>query len=304
VSRPTRAAPGGRAYLDLQNLSRREGQDMQTLLVLYVLERFLARLAVSEHADRFVLKGGMLLAALRARRATVDADFLATQLANDEATVLARIVEIALVTPPVEDGVSYRVHTARAGTIRDGDLYTGVRVSMDVAVAAAVVKLRLDVSVGDPVTPAPAPVAYPTLLQGHPDFTVLGYPLVTVLAEKLCSAVDLGAGNSRVRDYADIWTLTGLHDLHGNQLHAALQATSTHRGVELRSLTLVLKDFAATRADTYDAYRRRLGAYADHLPESLAAVVAAVISFAEPVLTGSLPHDSTWRAVPRTWRQP
>jgi hypothetical protein len=90
VSRPTRADAGGRAYLDLQNLSHREGRDMQALLVLYVLERFLARLAITEHADRFVLKGGMLLAALQARRATVDADFLATQLANDEATVLAR----------------------------------------------------------------------------------------------------------------------------------------------------------------------------------------------------------------------
>lgn len=139
----------------------------------------MARLAVSEHADRLVLKGGMLLAALHARRATVDADFLATQLANDAATVLARVVEIASLTPPVEDGVDYRIDTARAGTIRDGDLYTGVRVSMDVAVAAAVVKLRLDVSVGDPVTPGPASVMYPALLPGHPNFTVLGYPLAT-----------------------------------------------------------------------------------------------------------------------------
>jgi Nucleotidyl transferase AbiEii toxin, Type IV TA system len=89
VSRPTRADASGQAYLELQNLSRREGRHMQALLVLYVLERFLARLAVTEHADRFVLKGGMLLAGLQARRATVDADFLATQLANDEATVLA-----------------------------------------------------------------------------------------------------------------------------------------------------------------------------------------------------------------------
>jgi hypothetical protein len=264
----------------------------------------LARLAITEHADRFVLKGGMLLAALQARRATVDADFLATQLANDEATVLARVVEIASVTPPVEDGVDYRVLTARAGTIRDGDLYTGVRVSMDVAVGAAVVKLRLDVSVGDPVIPAPTPITYPTLLRGHPDFTVLGYPLVTVLAEKLCSAVDLGAGNSRVRDYADIWTLTGLHNLDGDQLRAALRATSTHRGVDLQSLSLVVADFAATRAGTYDAYRRRLGTDARQLPETLAAVAAAVTFFAEPVLTGSLPTESTWHAVSRAWRQP
>jgi hypothetical protein len=43
VTRPTRAAPGGRAHLDLQNLARREGRPTQELLILYVLERFLAR---------------------------------------------------------------------------------------------------------------------------------------------------------------------------------------------------------------------------------------------------------------------
>ena len=45
MTRPTRADPGGRAYLDLQNQARREGRSTQTLLVMYVLERFLARLA-------------------------------------------------------------------------------------------------------------------------------------------------------------------------------------------------------------------------------------------------------------------
>jgi hypothetical protein len=42
---------------------------------------------MSRHAGTFVLKGGMLLAALNARRATVDADFLATDLDNQEAAV-------------------------------------------------------------------------------------------------------------------------------------------------------------------------------------------------------------------------
>jgi hypothetical protein len=68
VSRPTRADPGGRAYLDLQNRARREGQATRQLLVLYALEGFLARLAVSRYAGTFVLKGGMLLAAMNARR--------------------------------------------------------------------------------------------------------------------------------------------------------------------------------------------------------------------------------------------
>jgi hypothetical protein len=63
MSRPTRADAGGRAYLDLQNLARRQGRPTQALLVMYVLERFLARLAAGPHTKQFVLKGGMLLAA-------------------------------------------------------------------------------------------------------------------------------------------------------------------------------------------------------------------------------------------------
>ena len=111
VTRPNAA---GRAYLDLQNLARRQGRQTQTLMVIYVLERFLARLEVSEYADRFVLKGGMLLAAWDARRATVDADFLARNLNLDEESVLRRVVEIAALPAPVEDGVEFRTETATA----------------------------------------------------------------------------------------------------------------------------------------------------------------------------------------------
>jgi Nucleotidyl transferase AbiEii toxin, Type IV TA system len=301
VTRPTRADPGGRAYLDLQNRARREGRFTQELLVLYALERFLARLAAGPHAGTFVLKGGMLLAAMGARRPTVDADLLATQLANDEAAVQARIVQIASTAPDIDDGVRYLTETARARTIRDSDLYAGVRVTMDATVATATVKLQLDVNFGDPVTPAPVQIAYPTLRDGDPPVPVLGYPLATTLAEKLCTAVDLGVSNSRLRDYADIWTLTRIHDLDAGDLRAALRATATHRGVQLRPLADAVGDLATTRRDAYTAYRRRLAEDAAHLPDNLTDLVAAVIAFADPVLTDD-PHPCTWNAATRTWQ--
>lgn len=82
--RPTKATAGGRAYPDLQNRARREKRPTQELHTFYVLERWLARLAVSPHAGSFVLKGGMLLAVFDARRPTADADLLARNLSNDE----------------------------------------------------------------------------------------------------------------------------------------------------------------------------------------------------------------------------
>lgn len=300
--RATRAGPGGRAYLDLQNLARRQGRPTQELLILYVLERFLARLVLSPHRDTFVLKGGMLLAVLAARRPTVDADFLVTHLANEERAVLDRVVHIASRTPDVDDGVRFLVETVRARSIRGGDTYGGVRVVMDVEVASAAVKLQLDVNFGDPVTPAPILVDYPCLRQGDPPVRVLGYPLVTVLAEKLCTAVTLGAANSRVRDYADIWTLTGVHDVDGDQLQTALQATATYRGVDLRALSHAVADLSTFRAEAYSAYRRRLGQDASHLPEDFAALIVAVTDFADPVLAGPAIAGSHWDAVTRTWR--
>jgi predicted nucleotidyltransferase component of viral defense system len=71
------------AYGALQRLARADGRTTQQAFELYVHERFLARLANSRFAERLVLKGGMLLAALDARRATRDADMLARGIDND-----------------------------------------------------------------------------------------------------------------------------------------------------------------------------------------------------------------------------
>lgn len=68
--RPTRATGAGRAYLDLQNLARRQQRPTDELHQLYALEGFLTRLSRSPYADRLVLKGGVLLAAYGARRPT------------------------------------------------------------------------------------------------------------------------------------------------------------------------------------------------------------------------------------------
>ena len=45
----------------LLNLARAEGQAFDVVLVAFGLERFIYRLSVSAHRDRFVLKGGMLV---------------------------------------------------------------------------------------------------------------------------------------------------------------------------------------------------------------------------------------------------
>ena len=302
MTRPTRADAAGRAYLEVQNLARRQGRSTQALLLVYVLERFLARLAAGPYADRFVLKGGMLLAAWDARRATVDGDFLARGVSVDTDQIRQAVVEIASMPAPVEDGVEFLTDTATTSVIRDGDPYGGVRVTMHARVAGADLKLQLDVSTGDPVTPPPRRIAYPTLRQVHDPLPILGYPMPMVLAEKLCTAVDLGAGNTRVRDYADVWTLTDRHDLAAAELLAALEATAGHRGVTLRPLTAAIGGYGQAQQGLYTAFWRRLGPDADHLPADFQEVVTAVTGFADPALSGQVTTTGRWDAATRSWR--
>ena len=298
MTRPTRGDSPGRAYLDLQNRARREGRGTQELLTLYVVERWLARLSDSRFAEDFVLKGGMLLAAFGQRRPTVDADTLARNLANDADTVIARVAEIAAIS--CDDGVVFLASSASAMTIRDDALYAGVRVSMDARIATASVKLRLDVSFGDPVTPAPRQVLLPALRPGMADVAILGYPIETVLAEKIVTAVDLGAASTRVRDYADIFSITSAHDLSRDGVRQAIAATARHRGVELAPLSERAGGFAALRARTWLAYRRSLGRQGEQLPEDLADLVAHVVAFADGIL-GESATGGRWVATCRTW---
>ncbi len=97
----------------------------------------------------------MLLAVFEARRPTADTDLLAQHLASDQTTVARKVADIAQVTLDPDDGVDYLTETITAQTIRDDADYAGVRIGMACRVSAAAVKLKLDINVGDPVTPAP-----------------------------------------------------------------------------------------------------------------------------------------------------
>lgn len=300
MTQPSRQTVAGRAYLDLQNRARQEGRGTQELLTLYIVERWLARLSQSPYADQFVLEGGMLLAAFDARRATADADALARNISNDEAAVLARVVEVAG-QPVPDDGVVFRTDTTTARTIRDDAFYPGVRVAMDTRIASAAVKFRLDVNFGDPVTPAPQLLELPPLRPDTEPIRVLGYPIVTVLAEKIATAVTLGAANTRVRDYADVFTLTGRYDVTHAVMREALLATAAFRGTTLQPLSEVIHGLVGLRAATYTAYRTSLGPDGTQLPAHFDDVVIAVTAFADPLAEPGQPHMA-WQAAHRRWQ--
>ncbi len=268
---------------------------------MYVVERWLARLSSSPYADDFVLKGGMLLASFGNRRPTVDADTLARHMPAEHDAVARRVTQIASLRAADDDGVEFLVDTVTTSTIRDDALYSGVRVVMDARLATAQVKLRLDVNFGDPVTPAPRVVELPALRPDTPPIRILGYPVETVLAEKLVTAMALGRANTRVRDFADVHLLTGSQRPRCEDVRSAIAATADFRGVAITPLREATAGLAALRASTYGAYRRALGSAGGSLPSSLADLLDAVAVFADPVVTDLDPH-ATWDPDVRTWR--
>ncbi|MBK7622994.1 MAG: nucleotidyl transferase AbiEii/AbiGii toxin family protein [Kineosporiaceae bacterium] len=187
----------GRAYLDLKAKAQKESRLTDELIQLYVLEGFLARLAMSAHADKLVLKGGVLLAAFDTRRPTRDIDFAARDLTNDTEHILDVARAILAVTQKDDDGLVFDPRSAVAEVIRDEEEYSGVRVSMNAELATARVRFHLDVNVGDPVWPAPSRVSMPRPLGGQP-LEPMGYPLHMVHAEKtVADLACIDAGGSR-----------------------------------------------------------------------------------------------------------
>ncbi len=269
--KPTHADLAGSRYLALQRLARAQKRATAELLQLYVLESFLRRLIRSQHDERLVLKGGLLLAAFDLRRATRDVDLLALRTDNDPAAVERLVVEIASVD--AEDGVVFLLDTITVVPIRDDDVYPGVRAVLEARLATARLKFSVDVNVGDPVVPAPIRTAVPVLL-GDERLDVLAYPKPMVVAEKLVTALQRGRASTRWRDFADLFVLVP-GDLLEAEVIEALRAVASHRGVTLQPLGSVLAGMAEEAQARWVTWRERQGAQ-ERVPEDFGALLAAL----------------------------
>jgi hypothetical protein len=107
------------AKRELQREAKRTGQPTDELIQLSALERFLDRLVHSEFADTFILKGGVLLAALDARRPTRDIDFAVRVFENSAEKILSAVRKISAI--PLDDGMIFDSGGAAAEAIREED---------------------------------------------------------------------------------------------------------------------------------------------------------------------------------------
>jgi predicted nucleotidyltransferase component of viral defense system len=219
----------GRRYLDLQREAKRTGRPTDELIQLYALECFLDRLIHSKFADNFILKGGVLLEALDARRPTRDIDFAARAIENTTEKILSAVQTIAAVS--IEDGMKFDSNGATAETIREKDSYSGIRVTLGGTLWRAMIRFHVDVKVGDPIWPGPQQISVPRLIDGV--IVVRGYPLEMILAEKIVTALERGTASTRWRDFVDIYVLTGRYAINAQTLKSSMQRVAQFRNADL-----------------------------------------------------------------------
>jgi len=204
------------------------GVDPNLILARYAVERFLYRLSCSPHADRFVLKGAMLLLFWLGEtlRPTRDADLLGFGELSDAS--LQRIFVDVCDVEVEADAMSYLAETIEVTPIRLEDEYGGRRVALRARLGSARIPVQIDVGIGDAVTPAPIVVDYPALLD-LPGPRLRAYPRETVIAEKLHAIVALGQANSRMKDYFDLRALLRERAYDPKVLERAVAATFERR---------------------------------------------------------------------------
>ena len=215
----------------IRNLSRKKSADAQLLMRNYMMERFLERISLSEYRDKFILKGGMLVAAMVGldARSTMDLD-ATVKGANVNVEDIENLIS-AIVSVPLDDGVKFQLKSI--SEIMDEAEYPGIRVNMTTTFDGVVTPLKIDISTGDAITPREVRYSFKLMLEDR-SIDIWAYNLETVLAEKLETIITRTTTNTRMRDFYDLHILSQLHgqSIVPADLRAALIATARKRGTE------------------------------------------------------------------------
>jgi predicted nucleotidyltransferase component of viral defense system len=266
----------------LLNKSRQTRRPFNELLQYYATERFLYRLSKSAFADKFVLKGALMLTVWRATvsRPTRDMDFLG-KIDNDIGTIGEAVRDVCS-TEVEPDGLEFDPETIEAERIAENADYEGVRVRFQGNLGSARITMQFDVGFGDKVIPRARRIKYPTIIEMPPP-VLTGYSMESTIAEKFEAMVKLGPLNSRMKDFFDIWLLSQLYEFTGETLVSAISSTFKTRSTDISQYSSVFSaEFTAdeSKAKQWQAFLRRTAI--ESAPSQFSAVVGQISIFLAP----------------------
>lgn len=212
----------------IRNIAKQKNIPAQVILQNYMFERLLVRLSASEYKEKFVLKGGMLVAAIVGldNRATMDMDTTLKNLPLTPEAIRSALEDICSIA--FDDGVVYEIGTI--SPIRKEDIYGGYRVMLNARFDIMLTPLSIDVSTGDVITPHAVQYNFSEIFDDEKSYELWAYNIETVMAEKVETILRRGIFNTRPRDFYDAYILTTTQKFDITVFEDALKATANHRG--------------------------------------------------------------------------
>lgn len=250
----------------IRNIAKQKNLPAQVILQNYMFERLLVRLAKSEYKDKFVLKGGMLVAAIVGldNRATMDLDTTLKNLPLIPEKIKTALVEICDI--PCEDDVAFEI--SNIAPIREDDIYGGYRIMIKAKYDTLLTPLSIDVSTGDVITPQTVEFTFHEIFDEDKSFSLWAYNIETVLAEKVETILRRTVFNTRPRGFYDAYILATTQKFDESIFKEALQATAEHRGTteQISNVELILKNISESKElrVMWDKYRKQF-AYAENI---------------------------------------
>ncbi len=233
-----------------------------------ILERFLTRVSRSPYRDKFVLKGGTLLAKyLPLGRETQDLDFFLQKLANSEQS-LKKILQ-AICNIEVDDSFTFEIINIKLRT-QVHLAYTGAEILLLAKFGATRTPMRMDLGFGDIVDPIDFSIELITTSKGplfENQISLRCYPKEFIFAEKLETTVIRGKTNTRMKDFHDLHSLIFLGNLDKSLTGKAVQLVFHHRKTPLEKIPIAFDQATLeTLGKSWNLYRRKLKTQKGALP--------------------------------------
>ena len=265
----------------IKNYAKSNNIAAQVVLQNYMFERFLERLSVSEYSEKFVVKGGMLVAAIVGldTRSTMDLDTTLRHLPLTEEQISFALNSICAID--LADDVSFEIKSVVG--IRKDDVYGGYSVRLDAIYDTIVTPLSIDVSTGDVITPSAVKYEFGGIFDENVKITLWRYNIETVMAEKVETILRRGIFTTRPRDYYDVYILATTQKYDMEIFEEALKATVVHRGsMEKIADVIGIIEQIASNVDLknmWEKYRKRFP-YAKEISfEDIVDVLRKIITY-------------------------
>lgn len=288
----------------LKNYAKKNDRIVQDIFTVYVLERTLYRLSISNYKDKFTLKGGILLYGLYTEeftRATTDIDLLGAKISNEADNMKAVFAEVFKIN--CDDPIDFKQDSLEVSYITEFKEYHGLNVSILAFLDRTRIPVSIDIGFGDIIYPEKVEMDYPSLL-GDVPAKIYAYSLDSLIAEKFEAIVSLGEANGRLKDFYDICAISNRQDFDGGTIQVALLETFRHRRTGFDEIAAFAAGFCEdpVRVSRWKGFLKQKNVLT---PMNFEDVIRSIQTFLNPVI-GEIrkgnSFDKKWDHVKKVWK--